>query len=362
MFAFSFSRHSWIALRNKTDELNWHMPALFARNPGWNIHLMGNAEKDAFMEKWFARTSLLWAYQQIHPSCGAAQADIWRYAVLYVWGGVYIDDDSDIASPLDSVVRADDQLVLTTEKNKFNGDACYIPQFPLSDAWAFSQANARTPAGEPRVAFHGRILPNWLMLAAPGHEVLRMLLYNVVAVVRAAYRREPVVRHLAASYRWNIVMCSTGPSLLTATARAVLFAAGDGGAAAAGLRVSGGDFHGYGGKFKAVSTRPSQQADHYMRTLDQDKDLGLLRTYEPERELSHAQLALLQGRAVQGHNGRGIYVISNGTRRAIPNMETFQALHYLQAYIWVVTDFQIARIPDGPPMPALPWDPHGPNV
>lgn len=33
----------------------------------------------------------------------ASKADIWRYAVLYTYGGMYIDDDSDMKTPLDEV-------------------------------------------------------------------------------------------------------------------------------------------------------------------------------------------------------------------------------------------------------------------
>jgi len=110
-----------------------------------------------------------------------------------------------------------------------------------------------------------------------------------VEVIRTTYLREPVVRHLSASYRWNLVMCSTGPSLLTATARQVLFEAGAGGGeageAAAGMRMAGTDFKEYGGKFKAVSTRVSQQDDHYMKNLQQDRGLALLRDYAEVRAL-----------------------------------------------------------------------------
>ena len=35
-------RHLWVALRNASDELNWHMQGLFNRNPGWRVHLEGN--------------------------------------------------------------------------------------------------------------------------------------------------------------------------------------------------------------------------------------------------------------------------------------------------------------------------------
>ena len=51
----------------------------------------------------FANTSLHWAYSKIHMAYAASKADIWRYAVLYTYGGMYIDDDSDMKTPLDEV-------------------------------------------------------------------------------------------------------------------------------------------------------------------------------------------------------------------------------------------------------------------
>ena len=72
-------RHLWIAVRDINDGLNYQMPALFQRNPQWEIHIVSNDEKDLFMNQTFANTSILWAYHSIHPEAGAAKADIWRY-------------------------------------------------------------------------------------------------------------------------------------------------------------------------------------------------------------------------------------------------------------------------------------------
>jgi len=58
------------------------------------------------MEKKLAGTSLLWAYKLLSPSVGAAKADIWRYAVLWTYGGVCMDDDNDILRSLNEVVGA----------------------------------------------------------------------------------------------------------------------------------------------------------------------------------------------------------------------------------------------------------------
>lgn len=55
------------------------------------------------MNKTFHGTSILWAYNTINPLVGAARADIWRYCVLYIFGGLYLDDDSDIKTSLDNV-------------------------------------------------------------------------------------------------------------------------------------------------------------------------------------------------------------------------------------------------------------------
>jgi mannosyltransferase OCH1-like enzyme len=76
-------RHLWMAVRKKGEQLNYQMPALFARNPNWDIHVEGNEEKDAFMTSTFGGTSLLWAYQILSPWAGAAKADIWRYILSY---------------------------------------------------------------------------------------------------------------------------------------------------------------------------------------------------------------------------------------------------------------------------------------
>ena len=56
------------------------------------------------MNTTFRDTSILWAYNAINPLVGAARADIWRYCVLYTFGGLYLDDDSDIKVPLDNVI------------------------------------------------------------------------------------------------------------------------------------------------------------------------------------------------------------------------------------------------------------------
>jgi len=49
---------------------------------------------------------------------GAAKADFFRYAVLYIYGGIYLDLDSDITGRLDRVIRPDDVAVIAHENNR----------------------------------------------------------------------------------------------------------------------------------------------------------------------------------------------------------------------------------------------------
>jgi len=171
----------------------------------------------------FAGTSLLWAYHIINARAGAAKADIWRYAVLWAYGGAYIDDDSDIGSPLDNMVEADDTLIVAYEKNGFDGNTCYVPRYHLSDFSVKKRfgpgLNNNEPGAKTIEVFYTRILLNWAIVSAPRHPVIIRTMENLVEVIRSDYLREPVLRYLKLDYRWRLVMCATGPSMMTASAR-----------------------------------------------------------------------------------------------------------------------------------------------
>lgn len=97
-------RHIWIAVKDYRDRMPDHMYRFLDRNPQWDVHICDNRCKDLFMNRTMHNTSLLWMYHLINPVIGAARADIWRYVVLYIYGGFYIDDDSDMKTPLDEVL------------------------------------------------------------------------------------------------------------------------------------------------------------------------------------------------------------------------------------------------------------------
>lgn len=175
------------------------------------------------MNSVFAGTSLLWAYHIINQRAGAAKADIWRYAVLWAYGGAYIDDDSDIGTPLDQVVEKEDSLIVAYEKNGFDANTCFVPRYHLSDFSTkkkFGQGlNNNTKGAAVNEIFYTRILLNWAIISAPRHPIIIRTMENLVEVIRSDYLREPVLRYLKLDYRWRLVMCATGPSMMTASAR-----------------------------------------------------------------------------------------------------------------------------------------------
>ena len=73
-------------------------------NPEWSFHLVNDTMASAFIHSEFSPT-VANAYDSLRY--GVAKADFWRYCVLYVHGGVYVDVDSALISPLDHFIRAE---------------------------------------------------------------------------------------------------------------------------------------------------------------------------------------------------------------------------------------------------------------
>jgi inositol phosphorylceramide mannosyltransferase catalytic subunit len=101
-------RHLWLTFRflpKHKNETKDHLQIVFERQQklNWTVHLNDDSTMETFLNDKFANTSLLWAYNAIHPRLGVARADLWRYAILWYYGGVYLDDDSNFGVPFDDV-------------------------------------------------------------------------------------------------------------------------------------------------------------------------------------------------------------------------------------------------------------------
>lgn len=61
---------------------------MIQENPEFTFHLYDDEECGRFIEEHF-HPLVLWAYQSLKP--GAYKADLWRYCILFVKGGIYMD-------------------------------------------------------------------------------------------------------------------------------------------------------------------------------------------------------------------------------------------------------------------------------
>ena len=84
-----------------------------------------------------------WAYNAINPKLGAAKADVWRYAVMWCYGGFYMDYDSDFSVLLDDAILPTDTLLVAQDGTPFHD--YFRPAFKISNPRSFK--NGTTIAG-----------------------------------------------------------------------------------------------------------------------------------------------------------------------------------------------------------------------
>jgi len=105
----------------KTNTIPWltklYIKRFRRKNKGYKYEFYDDQRVDAFIKDSF-NEEIYKAYSRLQ--IGAAKADFFRYAVLYIYGGVYLDLDSDILVNLDKYLQEDDQAVITREKNHQN--------------------------------------------------------------------------------------------------------------------------------------------------------------------------------------------------------------------------------------------------
>jgi len=89
----------------------WHLKR---KNPEYTYHFYDDAAIEAFLVENFDE-KIFNAYKKI--KIGAAKADFFRYAILYIKGGVYLDIDSLITSKIDNFIIPSDEALIALEKH-----------------------------------------------------------------------------------------------------------------------------------------------------------------------------------------------------------------------------------------------------
>lgn len=83
-------------------------------NPQYRYEFYDDQRIDAFFKAEFDDKTYK-AYKRL--DIGAAKADFFRYAVLYKFGGVYLDLDGYTFRNLDKMIKPDDSAIITKERN-----------------------------------------------------------------------------------------------------------------------------------------------------------------------------------------------------------------------------------------------------
>ena len=100
----------------KTKNLPWGIKNVIKNmmdlNPSYSHYLYDDDEMDKFVIENY-QGEIYEAYSMLN--IGAAKADLWRYLILYKYGGIYLDIDAAILKPLDTLIRFDDTALITRE-------------------------------------------------------------------------------------------------------------------------------------------------------------------------------------------------------------------------------------------------------
>lgn len=349
-------RHVWISMKTvpPAHELPPHIRRLMARESknNWTVHLEDNAAQAQFMQRHFANTSTLWAFSQISPRIGNAASDIWRYSLLLLWGGVYLDDDSYIEASFESMVQPNDSIILTKEPNAYS-DECYRDSFHMSDASLVRRFPVKNRVQDIN---GGRTLVSWAVFAAPRHPFIVKTLSNIVELIRLEYLRQSALKLRYYDHKWKVVMCTTGPTVLTVSVKQVLLehpelAPGQGqmSSSSSGVRIEKRDFADYGGVFKLARANGTERGhDHYMHTMQYYHAL-LLRSYRPvhHHELQDKLLTLERS---GGEDPGRYFLMMNGSLRAFESVQHLSLYGFTERAAVVLDAELYAALPKGPVM------------
>jgi len=72
------------------------------------------------------------AYKKINPAYGAMRADFFRYCVLYLYGGIYLDIKSKINISIFSIIKKEDTCILDLPRNNLE---IWRKNMPTYEQW-----------------------------------------------------------------------------------------------------------------------------------------------------------------------------------------------------------------------------------
>ena len=139
MDGVEFPKIVWQGWKNAdTSKFDNYRVKMVEDNPEWKFNLVTNEEQEKFLRETDDEIVQLAykSFQLLNPKNGAGRADVWRYAVLYYHGGMYLDMDSscpDFNKVLSVANENHANVLLTREGNPSR----YIANRKSTVMWGF---------------------------------------------------------------------------------------------------------------------------------------------------------------------------------------------------------------------------------
>ena len=153
--------HQTYSTRQIPQPLSDNISKIKKLNPDWEYRFYDDTDIVRFIKENYD-SKILKIFLRINPKYGAARADLFRYLLMYVCGGVYLDIKGSLAKPLNSVIRTDDEFLLSRwhDKNDEQHKGWGVHDEPDHERFEEFQ--------------------QWYIVAAPGHPFLKAVIQNVL--------------------------------------------------------------------------------------------------------------------------------------------------------------------------------------
>lgn len=151
--------HQTFPTRSLPPFIEENVLRLRRQNPGWQYRLYDDEDIVSFIAEEYGEKILTY-YNRIDARYGAARADLFRYLLLYRYGGVYLDIKSGAEKALDEVIKPDDVYILSTWNNTFISRGMHPELLERHGLGEFQQ---------------------WHIIAAPGHPFLKTVIERVLS-------------------------------------------------------------------------------------------------------------------------------------------------------------------------------------
>ena len=326
----------YIAVRNINDSRPNHLGPFAQKNSNWSIHFCDNANKNHFMQTVFANTSTLWAYEVLNPQIGTSKVEIWRLAILYAWGGMYMDDDANFGTNLDDVIQIDDKLILGKEGYDYD-DRCYVDEYILSNHSLIQKYGLEQQLQQ---IFDNKFFFNWAIFSAPRHPIILRVLEHIAVLIKAEYLGKSLIKMNNNDHRGKLLMCATTYPITLAAREFVLQNATEG----LGLRIGGVMFGEYGAEMKAWYN--DYLADHWVKAIQKHR-------YPYLQEYGPIDPNVYNNKIIQAPGAREIFLVINGTKHCFPDLATFMAMGFDLENVIGIPHNVMDQVPIGPQLPHM---------